>query len=142
MAAWSEMSPTAMMMIHCTSTGAEGNHNDFEKTAEVLRTADDALANAYTAKTGMSKEEAIQMMEETTWMTAEQALEKGLIDKIMFEEEKEEQPITDGPMFKLPTEEQMAQVKALIEGKEEKVKTAEMKTKLNLLRLTYRKNRN
>ena len=44
--------------------------------AEVLRIADDALSNAYVAKTGMSKEEVLQMMEEETWLTAEQGKRK------------------------------------------------------------------
>ena len=82
------MSPTALMMVHCVSSGARGNHSDMEKMAEILRTADDALSNAYVAKTNMSKEEVLAMMEEETWLTAEQAKEKGLIDGIMFEEKE------------------------------------------------------
>ena len=38
MAAYCEMSPTALMMVHCVSTYVEGNHNSLEHTAEVLRT--------------------------------------------------------------------------------------------------------
>ena len=44
-----------------------------EHTAEVLRTADKALCSAYTTKTGMSEDEALNMMEHETWLTAEQA---------------------------------------------------------------------
>ena len=59
--------------------------------AEVLRTADKALSTAYIAKTGMSEEDALEMMEAETWLTAQQAKkEKGLIDAIMFEESERE----------------------------------------------------
>lgn len=34
----------------------------------------------------MSEEDALEMMEAETWLTAQQAKEKGLIDAIMFEE--------------------------------------------------------
>lgn len=132
MARHSEMSPTALMMVHCVSTYASGNHSDMEHTAEVLRTADDALSNAYTAKSGMSKEEVLAMMEKETWLTAEQAQERGLIDGIMFEE-KEPLRLT-ASNFELPSEEKMNRIKAMIE---EQGKPAFLiqKSKLSLLRL-------
>ncbi len=112
MAGHCEMSPTALMMVHCVSTRASGNHSDMEHTAEVLRTADDALSNAYMAKSGMSKEEVLAMMEKETWLTAEQAKEKGLIDGIMFEEK--EPLLMTASNFELPSEEKMNRIKELI----------------------------
>ncbi len=138
MAGHCEMSPTALMMVHCVSTRASGNHSDMEKTAEVLRTADDALSNAYVAKTGMSKEEVLSMMEAETWLTAEKAKEKGLIDGIMFEQ-SEPLRLTASDI-ELPSEEKMNQVKKMIE--EQTIRNDEpafliqqTKTKLNLLKL-------
>lgn len=120
MAAHCEMSPTALMMVHCVSTVVSGNHNDLEHTANVLQTADHALCQAYVIKTGMSEEEAIAMMEEETWLTAAQALEKGLIDGLMLQDQTEEkEALVAGPMFKLPTEEQMNSVRKMIEAKQE-----------------------
>lgn len=116
-AGYCEMAPTALMMVHCVSSGARGNHNDMEHMAEVLRTADRAMCTAYTMKTGMTEEEAISMMERETWLTAQQAKEKGLVDKVMFEEQEKE-PMVAGPMFRLPSEEQMAKVKAMLERNE------------------------
>ena len=80
----SEMAPTALMMVHCVSSCAAGNHADLEHEAEVLRTADQALSSAYTEKSGMTREEVLEMMENETWLTAERAKELGLIDDIMF----------------------------------------------------------
>lgn len=53
MAGYCVMAPTALMMVHCVSSGARGNHSDMEHAAEVLRTADRALCTAYMAKTGI-----------------------------------------------------------------------------------------
>lgn len=119
MAGYCEMSPTALMMVHCVSTYAGGNYSDMEHTAEVLRTADKALCTAYTAKSGMSEKDALEMMDHETWLTAQQAQEKGLIDGIMFQE-KEESPLVAGPLFSLPTKEQMEKVGRAIKGTGEK----------------------
>lgn len=107
MAAYCEMSPTALMMVHCVSTYAGGNHNDMEHTAEVLRTADRAMCRAYVGKSGMSEEEALKMMEHTTWLTAEQALERGLVDAVMFQDGEQQAVLTAGPLFCLPSKEQL-----------------------------------
>lgn len=108
------MAPTALMMVHCVSSGVRGNHNDMEHMAEVLRTADRALCTAYMAKASMTEDEALEMMEHETWLTAQQAKEKGLVDEIMFEEE-EELPMTAAHgLFKLPTKEQMDRARAII----------------------------
>jgi len=86
MASESYMSPTAMMMVHKVSSGAEGNSNDMDKMSRVLQVADQTVANAYIAKSGMSMKEALKMMADETWLTAQQAKDKGLIDGIMFED--------------------------------------------------------
>jgi len=85
------MSPTAMMMVHKVSTGAEGNSDDMDKMSQVLKVADQTVANAYIAKSGMSMKDALKMMSEETWLTAQQAKDKGLIDGIMFEGERSTQ---------------------------------------------------
>lgn len=113
MSGYCEMSPTALMMVHCVSSGVRGNHSAMEHMAEVLRTADAALSAAYVEKTGMTSEEVLEMMEKETWLTAEQAKERGLIDAIMFEE-TEVMPLVAGPMFALPTEEQMEKVRRMM----------------------------
>jgi enoyl-CoA hydratase/carnithine racemase len=109
-----------------------------EKMAEVLRIADKALSSAYTAKAGMSEEEALAMMENETWLTAEQAKEKGLIDAIMFEEQKKELPLVAGPLFALPSEEQMEKAKNMMKEAESQNKTDSVfliQQQLNLLKL-------
>lgn len=137
MAGYCEMSPTALMMVHCVSSGVRGNHSAMEHMAEVLRTADRALCTAYVAKTGMTEDEALELMEHETWLTAEQAKERGLIDAIMFEEQ-EVMPLVAGPLFALPGKEQMEKVKRMMEEADEQQNESSvflMQKQLDLLKL-------
>ena len=77
------ISPVGTVMVHCSACYASGNHNDLEKTAETLKTIDECIANAYVTKTGMTKEKAVALMEDTTWLTADRAVELGLCDGYM-----------------------------------------------------------
>ena len=77
------ISPVGTVMVHCSACCARGNHNDLEKTAETLKTIDECIANAYVTKTGMTKEKAVALMEDTTWLTADRAVELGLCDGYM-----------------------------------------------------------
>jgi ATP-dependent Clp endopeptidase proteolytic subunit ClpP len=81
------MSPTAQMMIHNVSSGQRGDYRDMEHMAEVLKNANDTIANAYRIKSGMSQEELLKMMDKETWLTPQRALEHKLIDEVMFENE-------------------------------------------------------
>ena len=85
MAGKSDMSPTAMLMVHNVSSMAGGDYHDMDKMSETLQTANKAIAGAYIAKTQMSEKDALAMMDKETWLTAQQAVEKGLIDAVMFE---------------------------------------------------------
>ena len=80
------MSPTAQMMIHNVSSRAEGDYRDMEHTADVLKNADNTIANAYRIKTGKTQEELLALMDNETWMTAQKAKELGFIDEVMFED--------------------------------------------------------
>lgn len=87
MAGKSSMSPTAQLMVHNVSTGTWGDYRDMEHTAEVLRNANDTIANAYMCKTGMTREEALELMNNETYLSATKAQELGFVDEIMFEED-------------------------------------------------------
>ncbi|PJH64112.1 peptidase, partial [Salmonella enterica subsp. enterica serovar Enteritidis] len=81
------MSPTAHLMIHNVSTIGMGDHNDFEKNVEVLSSHDKSIAKAYELKTDESKEELLNLMNKETWMDADEALNEGFVDEIMFQEQ-------------------------------------------------------
>jgi ATP-dependent Clp protease, protease subunit len=80
------MSPTAQMMIHNASTSTWGDKRDHRHAADFLQTIDASIANAYRLKTGMSQNELLTLMNKETWMNAQDALEKGFIDEIMFDD--------------------------------------------------------
>jgi ATP-dependent Clp endopeptidase proteolytic subunit ClpP len=80
------MSPTAQMMIHNVSSCAEGDYREMEHTAEILKNANDTIANAYRLKTNKTQEELLRLMDNETWMTAQKAKELGFIDEVMFED--------------------------------------------------------
>lgn len=83
MAGKSEMTPTGMMMIHNVQTEASGDYRQMEHTAGTLRDANHAIISAYVAKTGRPEAEIAAMMDAETWITAERAVELGLVDRVM-----------------------------------------------------------
>lgn len=83
------MSPTAQLMIHNSSSYASGDYRDMEHTAEVLKSINDTIANAYRIKTGMSQEDLLALMDNETWLKADKAKELKFIDEIMFENESQ-----------------------------------------------------
>ena len=83
MAGESEMAPTGMMMIHNVQSSADGDYRQMEHTAGVLRDANHAIISAYVAKTGRPEAEIAAMMDAETWITAQRAVELGLVDRVM-----------------------------------------------------------
>lgn len=79
---------SAQIMIHNPLAGLMGyfEGKDLRKQADMLDTAKAAIIKAYTQKTGLSEDELTELMDDTTWMTAREAKEKGFVDEIMFEE--------------------------------------------------------
>jgi ATP-dependent protease ClpP protease subunit len=89
MAGKCSMMPSALMMVHNVSVyGASGDYHDMEKMSEMLKKANQSIANTYMTKSGMSNEEVLEMMDKTTWLTAQEAKEKGLIDEVLFMDDK------------------------------------------------------
>ncbi len=79
------ISPVGRFMIHNASSAQFGNYHDMDKMSEILKNANESMVGAYTQKTGLSKEEILQKMDVETWLTAEEAVELGFADEIMFE---------------------------------------------------------
>ncbi len=77
-----DISPTGMMMVHNVSGVSQGDYRTMDKTSDVLQKANKTIAAAYVAKTGMSEKDALAMMDKETWLTADEAIKRGLVDKI------------------------------------------------------------
>lgn len=86
MAGYSEISPTAQIMVHNASSTAAGDYHDMDTAKGMLLSTNKAVAAAYIAKSGMSEQEALAMMDKETWLTAQQAVGLKLVDKVMFTE--------------------------------------------------------
>lgn len=80
------MSPTSQMMIHNATVRAEGDYHELESATQLLKNANQTAVNAYKLKSGLDDNELLELMDKETWFTAHQALEKGLIDEVMFEQ--------------------------------------------------------
>ncbi|MDD6795366.1 MAG: Clp protease ClpP [Clostridiaceae bacterium] len=83
-----KMSPSALFMIHNVSGNASGDYRDMEHTAETLKKANETIANAFKLKTGMEDKEIKKIMDHETWFTADEAKDKGIIDEIMYQDQK------------------------------------------------------
>lgn len=73
-------------MIHNSATSCQGDYHAMDKASERLQQVNKAIASAYVAKTGMSEQEALELMDRESWITASQAVEFGLIDSIAGQE--------------------------------------------------------
>lgn len=84
------ISPTAQIMIHKALLNlVSGNSDDFESAANALKASDRGIINAYKAKTGLSEDELLELMKNETYMSADEAVEKGFADEIMTFNESE-----------------------------------------------------
>lgn len=83
------ISPVAQMMIHPPSTLTEGDTAEHQQSIKLLEAITESILNAYVAKSKgrRSREELAQMMQSTSWLTAQDALDAGLVDGILYQEE-------------------------------------------------------
>lgn len=73
----------AMMMIHNPSTFAYGTAEDLRKTAEMVDKARDGILASYRRKApSIDDAELIRMLDDETWLTAEEAVAFGFADTI------------------------------------------------------------
>jgi hypothetical protein len=55
-----------------------------QHSAEVLKVANQSIANAYKEKTGLSDKELLSLMDKETWLSAEDAVKNKFVDGVMF----------------------------------------------------------
>jgi len=74
-----------------------GNSDDFESAANALKASDRGIINAYKAKTGLGEDELLELMRNETYMSADEAVEKGFADEVMtFDEQQAVASIGNG----------------------------------------------
>lgn len=72
----------AMMMVHDPISFAFGNSAEMRKAADDLDKIKEGFLGAYTAKTGMPREDVWDLLTAETWMTAEEAVAWGFADRV------------------------------------------------------------
>lgn len=79
------MSPVAQVMIHKPAIRVEGNTAVLEQAHQLLDATRESILNAYELRCGpkCSREELGRMMDEERWMSAQEAIDRGLADEIM-----------------------------------------------------------
>ncbi|KRO14234.1 protease subunit of ATP-dependent Clp protease [Lactiplantibacillus xiangfangensis] len=117
-----QMSPGAKMMIHNASSGTEGNYHDMDKASGMLKATNQAIANMYAEKTGKPIQDFLDLMDQETWLTADDAIKLGLADeKLDFSPE----PITNA-VGKLMPRQVMAKIHDLLNENQKLKQSSQM----------------
>jgi ATP-dependent Clp protease protease subunit len=75
--------PNSRILIHQPSAGFEGQSTDIEIHAREILNVRERIDKIYAEHTGLSEEQVRADMERDRFFTAEQALEYGLVDKVL-----------------------------------------------------------
>ena len=85
-----KMPKNALFMVHNPITFAYGNNQDMQKTLEMLNKVKDSIIETYLNKAKTDKETLSKLMDNETWMSAEEAKEYGFVDEILDESVEKE----------------------------------------------------
>ena len=77
------MPKNALFMIHNPSTIAMGDSEEMRKQADVLEKYKNSITETYLQKVNIDKEKLSELMDNETWLSAEEALGYGFIDEII-----------------------------------------------------------
>ncbi|WP_246316612.1 ClpP-like prohead protease/major capsid protein fusion protein [Scandinavium goeteborgense] len=75
----------AFMMVHNPYGGLVGDASDLRDYADLLDKNSAVMIDAYTQKTGLSREDVESLMSNETWMTGAEAVDKGFADVLLPE---------------------------------------------------------
>ena len=85
-----KMPKNALFMVHNPITFAYGNNQDMQKTLEMLNKVKNSIIETYLNKAKTDKETLSELMDNETWMSAEEAKEYGFVDEILDENVEKE----------------------------------------------------
>ena len=72
----------SMMMVHMPWTLSQGNAEEMRKTADTLEKTGDSIVDIYSERTGISSDDIRNIMNDETWLSAEEAVEQGWATKL------------------------------------------------------------
>lgn len=82
------MNSASLLMVHNPWTYMRGNAKEFRKQADDLDKIAQAAVNAYMAKVTINEEKLKKLLEEESWLTAEDAKEYGFATKVLEQDEE------------------------------------------------------
>ena len=83
------ISPVAEIRVHLPATVTDGDRNEHRASIHLLDSITESILNAYELKSAGKKtrDELSHMMHNTDWLTAQEALDTGLVDGILYQGE-------------------------------------------------------
>lgn len=78
-----KMPKNALFMVHNPLTIAMGDSDEMRKQADMLEKYKNSILETYLKKVNIDKEKLSELMDNETWLSAEEALEYGFIDEII-----------------------------------------------------------
>lgn len=89
-----EIAPSALYLIHMSSSSVEGNSTDLAERIALLEKSDEQIATLYALRSGLPKEGFVALMSENGgrghWLSPEEAIEAGLADAVTGTDERSE----------------------------------------------------
>ena len=77
--------PNARIMIHQPSGGAQGQATEIEITYKEIQRLKESLAGTFAKHTGQTLKKVMKDMDRDYFMSAEEALQYGIVDKVLSE---------------------------------------------------------
>lgn len=78
-----QIARAGFLMVHNTWAVAIGNRNDMRTMADMLEPIDVAMADIYSARSGMDMKKVSKMMDAETWINGSAAVEMGMADALL-----------------------------------------------------------
>lgn len=82
------MNTASLLMVHNPWTWMKGNAKEFRKQANDLDKIAQAAVNAYMAKVAISEEELKELLDDESWLTAEDAKKYGFATKVLEQDDE------------------------------------------------------
>ena len=89
------MPKSSMMMVHNPWTVAVGNSKELRKIADDLDKINETIKNAYRSKMKIDDEKLVELMDNESYLTADECLEYGLCTKVVEDNENTEENVNE-----------------------------------------------
>lgn len=118
---------TALICVHNPTTYARGEQKDMQGAADTLSACKDVILNAYMGRAKVSREELSALMDRDVFITAEKAVEYGLVDSIKAQDTEGVRIVAGVGGVHFPTEKMISDWQAMKAA--EKTKTDDLEKK-------------